>query len=342
MRRIFDLGEDTDAPFIALQHKRRATRDEMAATHAENERKLKEQRDYIDSRVKFGEETAKTLQPITDMWTAVNQRDDKGQPVVGADGQPIIDYDMLEVAVEATTGRKLDDLIRGRARRGQSNPELAKERARAARAERELAQLRASQTNGAAGAGTPGNGGAAAVPAPAQPAAPAAPKVTAAQAEAKWGPDVPKAHGLRELAGWAEELHSEMEKFYDEGLNEYSVDTEVIADQILERRLSRLRGGAPAPAAPAPAAAARPVTPKRKRSRAGLAVGPDGLPDPSAMAPAYTEETPRRRGATPGRPEDIENAVELTMKQREDRAMANWRAQMQGKPRPYPAPGEQT
>lgn len=342
IRRIFDLGPDTDAPFIALQHKRRQSRDEIAAQRAESEKALTEQRTYIEERVAYGETMAKQLQPLTDIWAAVNQRDEGGKPVIGADGQPIIDFDMLDVAVESTTGFKMDDLIRRRARRGAANPELAKERARAARAERELQQLRAQQTNGAAKSG-PGDQAAGANPdRHAAVAAPAAPKVTAAQAEAKWGPDVPKSHGLRELTGWAEELHEEMERFYDEGLNEYSVDTEVIADQILERRLSKLRGGAPAPAAAAaPAAAtARPVTPKRKR-RALHELDGNGLPDPASMAPKGADgRFQPKRAPSPGTVQDLldpgSSDAPRGFAERERMAFANAEARLKNQPVPYP------
>ncbi len=94
IRRIFDLGEDTDAPFIALQHKRRQSREEIAQQRAESEKALKEQRDWISERVTYGETMAKQLQPLTDLWTAACPKDETGQRIMGADGQPVVDFDM--------------------------------------------------------------------------------------------------------------------------------------------------------------------------------------------------------------------------------------------------------
>ncbi len=137
-----------------------------------------------------------------------------------------------------------------------------------------------------------------------------------------------------------------MERFYDQGLNEYSVDTEEIADQILERRLSKLRGGAPAPtAAAAPAAAAaRPVTPKRKR-RALHELDGNGLPDPASMAPSMAPKGADgrfqpKRAATPGTVQDLldpgSSDAPRGFAERERMAFANAEARLRNQPVPYP------
>lgn len=324
------LGVEPKEGFIKLQNKRRKIRDELHQTHEKNLQIVRSVAEQAKADRAKAEEVAGTIRWVTDMWAASARKNEKGEP------QP--DFDLLDETFKQNTGGlTIDDYMRLRARRGVSSPELARERAQRLRAEQELQRLKGGQSNGAAAStppegAAPANGAGAAngaAPAPAAPP-PAAPAAASSNPEETWGEDVPADHQLRQFADWAKELDKEMSRHYDRDLDEYDVDPEEVADQLLQRRLAALTGQQAAPAAdPAPAARPRPNTPKR-RAQSAPAVGADGIPSAAALTPKGGVPTKATRA---GHKEGIDpksEDIEITWQQRQARALERHYARMRG------------
>lgn len=325
------FGVEPKEGFIKLQNKRRRVREEQRETHEKNLQIVRGVADQAKADREKAEEVAGSIRWVTDMWAAGSRKNEKGEP------QP--DFDAMDEAFRQNTGGlTIDDYMRLRARRGVSSPELARERAQRLRAEQELQRLQgANKSNGAAAStppegAAPANGAGAAngaAPAPAAPP-PAAPAAASSNPEETWGEDVPADHQLRQFADWAKELDKEMSRHYDRDLDEYDVDPEEVADQLLQRKLAALTGQQAAPEAPpAPAARTRPNTPKR-RAQSALAVGADGIPSAAALTPKGGVPTKATRA---GHKEGIDpksEDIELTWQQRQAIAMQNHYARMRG------------
>lgn len=260
-----DVGEG----FIKLQNKARKVKGDIDAKHTESEAKLRAHADKIASDLTKAEEIAGQVRWLGDMWAASTKKDEKGE------FKP--DFDMIDEAFKQNTGgMDLDTYLRLRARRGVSNPEAARLRAVTARQEQELAQLRGAKPKELPPENASGT--------PPAPAPAAAAPVSSAQAEQVWGQEIPKTHQLRAFNGWAAELDQEMAKYHDEHLDEYSVDAEDIANEILQRKLAAL-APAPAPAAKPKAPNGRPNTPRNRQPAPSSQPIGDGIPSAAEMTP---------------------------------------------------------
>jgi hypothetical protein len=324
------FGVEPKEGFIKLQNKRRRVREELRETHEKNLQLVRSEAMQAKADREKAEEVVGQIRWVTDMWAAGSRKNEKGEP------QP--DFDAMDEAFRQNTGgMSIDDYMRLRARRGVASPELARERAQRLRAEQELQRLKGGQSNGAA-ASTPPEGAAPAngagvanvqTPAPAAPTTAPAPGASS-NPEETWGEDVPADHQLRQFAGWANDLDKEMQRHYDRDLDEYDVDPEEVADQLLQRRLSALTGQQAAPAAaPPPAAKTRPNTPKR-RAQSAPAVGADGIPSAAALTPKGSVPTKATRA---GHKEGIDpksEDFEGTWSQRQSRALERHYARMRG------------
>jgi hypothetical protein len=287
--RVFAV--DVPQEYIRLQNKKRKIRGELRAEREEKDKTFTAREAALKAEVQRAEAVINGVKPVADMWAAASRRDDKGAVLKDQHGQPLIDFDLADEAFRINMGGvTFDDYARLRARRGMSNPQLAAERGARLRAERELAALKGSPKTETAKAGE----------APSQPAAPPAATPAASPAAAlpkvDWDAEIDAEHPLREFGTWAKDLEKEMLKYYDADLDEYSRDTEDVANELLERKMSKLR---PEPAAPAPkprAGNGRPNTPKRRAARE---LGDGELPDPASMAPKTPVAPRNHRQATP-------------------------------------------
>lgn len=291
---VFGMDPTTNEPYIRLQNKTRKLKDAVRAEREAFEAEKAAAHAEVQAKVDHAEKIANEIRYVAEMWGSAQRKN--------AQGEADPDFDAIIEAFRINTGGiTLSDFNRMNARRGQASPEIARLKAENARLARLAAgqappaQLPAGQTNGAAGAGTPGNGGAAAAPAPAHPAAPEV------DAEALWGGELPKVHPIRKLAGWADELHAEMQKYHDETLDEYSRDPEEVADVVMRRMLKAFEPDeeeAPAPARRAPAG--KPNTPKNRKGRTAFseereapATSVPGIPNADKLKPRGAVNTDR-------------------------------------------------
>lgn len=221
-----------DEDWVKFSHKKRRLREDVqersAAGIAAAEEKLAQalrEKSIVDDAVT-------KLSPVADLWEATGGRAGAGHP---------IDFDAAEAAFEANSGMKLDDFMRARARRGIVNPEMARQKAENARLKREL---EAAKKPAEAKAEEP--------EAKPEPKA----KVVPDRKAPDWTEDIEKKHGLRKFTGWEGELAEAMAKHYDEDLDEYGADVEVVADKLLKKKLAEL-SGVEEPEAPTPRRAKR-------------------------------------------------------------------------------------
>jgi hypothetical protein len=271
---------DVDEGFIKLQNKARRIKGEIREQRTAAEKAAQDKLAAAQAAQAEAEQIAGSLRYMADMWGAAQRKDDQGRV--------IIDFDTADECFRQNMGGiSIDDYMRQRARRGVSSPELARERASRLRLEAELAQLKGN--NGAARGAQEANGAAASVPGAAHgtpeadkpAAAPAAPTTNP---EELWGDELPKTHQLREFRGWADELHREMQRHYDETLDEYSVDPEEIADKLLQRKIAAFQPEEQEPAPARRAPAKKPNTPKNRQR-----------PAATGAVPSAAELTPRGR-----------------------------------------------
>jgi hypothetical protein len=242
---------------VKLTNKRRKVRQEIEAERAASLATIEAEKAHVKGYADKAEATAKQIAPLMDLWESVKRKDQHGNPMP--------DYDAGDAAFLQITGMTPDDYMRGRARRGVANPEMARLRA-------ENARLR---NQGAPAAPAAPNTNGAAAPAQAQTVSP--PTVDAAQTAApgeldkKWGVEIPKTHKLRNIAGWGEKLEAEMSKYHDDTLDEYSRDPEEVASVVLKRELAALAGEDESEEAPAaPRVKTRPKTAPGPAKRASF------------------------------------------------------------------------
>lgn len=310
---VFKVNGDIKQEWIRVQNKVRKIKGEARTEREKAIADAKAERDAATAAKERAEQIASGLKPMADMWAASQRK--------GADGNPAPDFDMIDESFQRNTGGlTIDDYMRMRARRGVASPELARERATRLRLEAELAQLRNTQggnapekANGAAE--TRDNAGGAVVPASAPAAAPAAPSPDASEL---WGGELPKGHALRKFAGWENDLHQEMQRFYDADLDEYSKDPEDVADAVLQRKLAELQ---PEPEEPAPRRVAAPKRPNTPRRRAEPA---DAVPSASALTPRAP------RGHRPATQDDLSDSGPTDMVSRERWALERAQRRLRG------------
>lgn len=267
---VFRDGEDPKTEWVRQTNKGRKLKEEIRNERAENEKKNAAEIAQAKEFHAKAEQIAGEIRYLSGMWAAANGKDQAGNRVV--------DFDSVDEAFRQNSGGlTIDEYNRMRARRGVSNPETARLRAENAQLKGRL-QAPAQQTNGAAASAPAAASGA---PDAVKPAA--APAASGRNPEEFWGDEVPKTHGLRKFAGWAKDLDTEMQRFHDDTLDEYSRDAEQIADQLLQRKLAELRGE-DEDEAPAKAPRAKPKTPKNRtaapapKTESGPPVSVPGLP----------------------------------------------------------------
>jgi hypothetical protein len=298
-----DVGEG----FIKLQNKARKIKGEIREQRTAAETAAQAKLAAAQAAQAEAERIAGSLRYMADMWAAAQRKDEQGRPM--------LDFDTIDESFRQNSGGlSIDDYMRQRARRGVSSPELARERASRLRLEAELAQLKGN--NGAARGAQEANGAAAqpaatAVPKGAESAAPAA---ATANPEELWGDELPKTHQLREFRGWADELHREMQRHYDETLDEYSADPEEIADKLLQRRLAAFQPEVEV--VPPTKGPKRPNTPKRRAAPAG-----DGMPSASELTP---------KGHRPVAPDELSDEMPKDFVSRERWALERAQRRLRG------------
>lgn len=310
---VFKVGGDIKQEWIRVQNKVRKIKGEARTEREKALADAKAERDAAVAAQERAEQIAGSLKPMADMWAASQRK--------GADGNPAPDFDTIDESFRQNTGGlPIDDYMRMRARRGVASPELARERATRLRLEAELAQLKGGKDSQRAEPLQNANGAGAqqakdVVSAPAAAPAPAAPSPDASEL---WGGELPKAHALRKFAGWENDLHQEMQRFYDADLDEYSKDPEDVADAVLQRKLAELQPEPEEPARRAPAPK-RPNTPKRRAT-------PDSIPSASALTP----RPPAPRGHRPATPDDLSDSGPTDMVSRERWALERAQRRLRG------------
>lgn len=174
------------------------------------------------------EESSASFVPILDMLEA------------GQGETP--DFSSVDAAFEQVTGRSMDDYIRARARRGiATDPAAAALRAENARLKKQLESgaKPAEETEGEA--------------------SPAAEFVL---------PDIDDEHPIRKLAGWEGILRKAAAPHYDPDTDEFDVDADSLATEVLQKELDKLRPPPPPVAEekpkPKPVAKAKGKAPPRK------------------------------------------------------------------------------
>lgn len=288
---VFGYDPTTNEGYVKLTNKRRKVRQEIEAERAASLATIEAEKGQVKAYAEKAEATAKQIAPLMDLWEAVKRRDQNGVPIP--------DYDAGDAAFFQITGMTPDDYMRGRARRGVADPEKARLRA-------ENARLKA-QGSPATGPEAPNTNGAAAQAQPATVSPPAAAvEATAAapgELEKKWGPEVPKTHKLRNIAGWAEKLDAEMAKYHDDTLDEYSRDPEEVANVVLKRELAALAGDDESDeAAAAPKVKVRPKAPPGPAKRASFKPPEhtELMNQPSRLAPRVDSVRAKRVGIREG------------------------------------------
>jgi hypothetical protein len=307
-----DVGEG----FIKLQNKARKIKGEIREQRTAAETAAQAKLQAAQAAQAEAERIAGSLRYMADMWAAAQRKDERGQAM--------LDFDTIDESFRQNSGGlSIDDYMRQRARRGVSSPELARERAQRLRLEAELAQLRNGQVPPAQAGGKPANGGrpeagangAAATAAP-KGAEAAAPAALTANPEELWGDELPKTHQLREFNGWAGELHREMQRHYDETLDEYSADPEEIADKLLQRKLAAFAPEEPEATPARRAPPKKPNTPKRRAQA------------PAGAVPSAAELTPR--GHRPAKQEDLATEAPADFNSRERWALERAQRRLRG------------
>lgn len=225
---VFHVGKDQSAEWIRVQNKLR-----------KGHEKLEEERTTFyaerDSVKQQAEETVGVLQPISDLFEAVNPNRGTDKPF----DHTKIDFDAGDQAWLALTGVPIDDYMRHRARKGISvNPEM-----RALKLENE--RLKKAQT----------------VEKKEEPKEEKkAPKEELPPALAKkWEAEVDEEHPIRQFVDWQKLLTKAMAPYYDADLDEYSKDPEKIATRLVQAKLDELE--------PAKVEEEKPVTRKPAASR---------------------------------------------------------------------------
>jgi hypothetical protein len=206
---VFHVGKDQSAEWIRVQNKLR-----------KGHEKLEEERTTFyaerDSVKQQAEETVGVLQPISDLFEAVNPNRGTDKPF----DHTKIDFDAGDQAWLALTGVPIDDYMRHRARKGISvNPEM-----RALKLENE--RLKKAQT----------------VEKKEEPKEEKkAPKEELPPALAKkWEAEVDEEHPIRQFVDWQKLLTKAMAPYYDADLDEYSKDPEKIATRLVQAKLDEL------------------------------------------------------------------------------------------------------
>ncbi len=284
-RDVFRENQDSKAEWIRLTNKARKLKESHRERETELETRMAAREKAASEHLALAEKTAGQLRHMSDMWAAANGKD--------ANGQRVIDFDQVDEAFRLNSGgMTIDEYARMRARRGVSNPELARERAERRRLELELQR---TKTNGeATPAGANGAGGTAKPSAP-EPAAVTTPAPAAVpgrheKPEEFWGDELPADHPIRQFAGWGKLVDNAMLQFHDETLDEYSRDAEEIADGIVQQKLAALRGDdgddEPAPVKVTTHTRARPKTPKNRGERRAAAEGAEPTNVPGIGIPA--------------------------------------------------------
>ncbi len=287
---VFGADQDTTQEWVRVQNKKRKVKEELRSEREKTVGEAAAERAQAKADREAAEGVAGSLRPLIDMWQGATRKDDKGNLLP--------DFDTIDHAFEMTAQMPLDQYMRLRARRGVANPEGARLRAENLRLQRELEAAKGTTTGAAAPAANAGAVSPPAVPAP----PPAAAPVSSADAEAKWGDDVPKHHKLRQIVDWASKLDAEMEKYHDADLDEYSRDPEDVAEVVLRRELAALTASEedePAPKKRAPPAG-KPNTPRRRAvpdgSLEAAHANGKGLPPPpkghKVIAPEAADEPP--------------------------------------------------
>lgn len=282
---VFRDGEDPKTEWVRQTNKGRKLKEEIRTEREENEKKNQAEIAQAKEFHAKAEAIANDIRYLSSMWGAANGKDQAGNRVV--------DFDTVDEAFRQNSGGlTIDEYNRMRARRGVSNPEMARLRAENARLKGSQQAPAAQQTNGAAASAPSAAQGAPEAVKPA--AAPAAPS---RNPEEFWGDEVPKTHGLRKFANWAKDLDVEMQRFHDDTLDEYSRDAEEIANDLLQRKLAELRGDEPDEPAKAPRA--KPKTPKNRavttapKAESGPPTSVPGIPNAASLAPRGQVNTDR-------------------------------------------------
>jgi hypothetical protein len=129
---------------VKLTNKRRKVRQEIEAERAASLATIEAEKAHVKGYADKAEATAKQIAPLMDLWESVKRKDQHGNPMP--------DYDAGDAAFLQITGMTPDVYLRGRARRGVANPEMARLRAENARLRNQGAPAApaAPNTNGAA------------------------------------------------------------------------------------------------------------------------------------------------------------------------------------------------
>jgi hypothetical protein len=242
---VFGVDQDSTQEWIKLQNKKRKMRTELTTKQSEIETKLTTKQAELAAEKEQAERVVLAFRPVADLWGGIGRQED---------GSYKPDFESVDAAFMANTkGLSIDDYVRIRARnRVPANSDVLRIRAENARLQRELEAAKTKET------------GAAALPAASPPVAVAA--AAPVDLSAKWGEEIPKAHKLRQIAGWEEKLEAAMDRYHDADLDEYSRDPEDVADSVLKRELAALAADDDAEPEPAKkkAPAVKVSAPKKK------------------------------------------------------------------------------
>jgi hypothetical protein len=287
-KQVFHVDGDLSSEWIRVQNKFRKRQTALE----EREREITAR---IDAHEKESKETLDALDPIANLFQAVNP--DRGQDGAKFDPKKI-DFDAADQAFQDLTGVAIDEYMRHRARKGVAiSPE-----ARALKLENEQLKKKLEK----------------AAPEEAKDDKPKA-KAEPETASNKWESDIPEEHALRQFAGWQKELSKAMAPYHDPVMDEYSKDPEVVADALLLRKVKEFELEEPeveVKPKPKPVAARAPA------------------PAPKPKAPALDELIPSDayayRKPAPKNGHETEPAVPGDFASRKRKAMERHTARMRG------------
>ncbi len=287
-KQVFHVDGDLSSEWIRVQNKFRKRQTALE----EREREITAR---IDAHEKESKETLDALDPIANLFQAVNP--DRGQDGAKFDPKKI-DFDAADQAFQDLTGVAIDEYMRHRARKGVAiSPE-----ARALKLENEQLKKKLEK----------------AAPEEAKDDKPKA-KAEPETASNKWESDIPEEHALRQFAGWQKELSKAMAPYHDPVMDEYSKDPEVVADALLLRKVKEFELEEPEVE----------VKPKPKPIAARAAA-----PAPKPKAPALDELIPSDayayRKPAPKNGHETEPAVPGDFASRKRKAMERHTARMRG------------
>ncbi len=239
---VFHVGKDQSAEWIRVQNKLRKGYDKLE----EREKAFNAERDAVQTEAK---ETVAVLQPISDLFEAVNPNRGTDQPF----DHTKIDFDAGDQAFKDLTGVTIDEYMRHRARKGIAiNPEMRELKLKAARLEKELEKAK---------------------PAEKKPEPEKKEELPPTLAK-KWEAEIEEDHPIRQFVDWQKLLTKAMAPYYDADLDEYSKDPEKIASKIVQQKLDELEPAKveeekPAPRKPAVSRPAGRNEEERPRARKG-------------------------------------------------------------------------